>query len=147
MDVDVTQATENISNLTWYKGLRDPHGKIATDPKHAATEDVGGSADHSNADKCAGEELHPVFWDVHLHQHRGHHEHQQHHDEGGQDSNLWRQPMSNQTEESCYWDKKTTTNKQHSRVSEASMLHHHFHKYEKLDVSHQALHILSHYQL
>lgn len=64
-------------NNTWYECLRYPHGKVATDTKHAAREDVRRPADQRNTGQCSSKELHPTCRHVHFHQHCGHHKHQQ----------------------------------------------------------------------
>lgn len=50
---------------------------MPTDAKHAAREDVGGTADDSHTGQRADEELQPAAGHVHLHQHRGDHKHHQ----------------------------------------------------------------------
>lgn len=56
-----------MSRLTRYKSLRYPHGEVPTDAKHAAREDVGGTADNSHAGQRADEELQSTVGYVHLH--------------------------------------------------------------------------------
>lgn len=56
-----------VSCLTWYKGLRYPHREEPTDAKHAAREDIGGTADNSHTGQGADEELQPTVGYVHLH--------------------------------------------------------------------------------
>lgn len=84
-------------NSTWYECLRDPHGKIATDPEHTAIEDVGGAADDNHTGKSDDEEPCTVFWQIHLHQHCGHQKHQQNHKKRREDSNVWRHPANKHT--------------------------------------------------
>lgn len=83
---------KHISWLTWYKGLRYPHGEVPADAKHAAREDVGGAADDSHTGQRADQELQPTAGHVHLHQHRGRHKHHQDDKKGRQDAHIWRQP-------------------------------------------------------
>lgn len=84
-------------NFTRYECLRDPHGKMPTDPKHATTEEIGGSADNSHADHCANKELHPTVRHIHLHQHCGHHKHQEDHKKRREDARVGGQPINTHT--------------------------------------------------
>ena len=87
----ITQPYLN-EDCTWYKSLRNPHGEMPTDAKHAAREEVRGSADDSHTGQRAVKEHRSVVWHVHLHQHRGHHKHQEDHGKRRQDPHVWRHP-------------------------------------------------------
>lgn len=85
------------TRLTWNKGLRNPHRVVPADPEHAASEDVGGSANDSYTGQCASKELHLIVGHVHLYQHRGHHKHQKDDEKRRQDPHIWRQPTETTT--------------------------------------------------
>lgn len=67
---------------------------MPTDAKHAASEEVRGSADDSHTGQCAKKERRRVVCRVHLHQHRGPHKHKEDHEKRRQDPHVWRHPTN-----------------------------------------------------